>query len=132
LASLPLGTWCQQPLVTSEAFFVHITFRYNDLQNFKCHSFLARYQKIEQAGIGSATEVCAESWPWQRDESMLNLGTEMFKCWHQSAGHWAVVCRKHKWFGAEMVEGQNGILRPLYSSLAVPYSPAGRGLRSLQ
>jgi hypothetical protein len=71
--------------------------------------FSARYQKIEQAEIGSATGICAESWPWQRDESMFNLGTEMFKCWRQSSEHWAVVCRKHKWFGAEMAQGQNGI-----------------------
>jgi hypothetical protein len=71
--------------------------------------FPARCQKIQQAGMGSAAEICAESWPWQRDESMFNLGTEMFQCWRQSSGHWAVACRKHKWFGAEMAQGQNGI-----------------------
>ncbi len=71
--------------------------------------FPVRCQKIEQAGLESAAEICAESWSWQRDESMLNLGTEMFKCWRQSSGHWAVACRKHKWFGAEMAEGRNGI-----------------------
>ena len=39
LASLPLGNWSfTTPLLTREAFFVHITFPANDLHKFKCHS----------------------------------------------------------------------------------------------
>src|SRR4030042_2615332 len=37
-ASLPLGNWFEQSLLTREAFCVHITFPYNHLRKFKCHS----------------------------------------------------------------------------------------------
>ena len=84
--------------------------QYQAQQQIQGHQgFPARCQKIGQAGMESAAEICAESWPEQRDESMLSLGTEMFRCWCQSSSHWAVACRKHKWFGADMAKGQNGI-----------------------
>jgi hypothetical protein len=54
-------------------------------------------------------EICSESWIWQKNETMLNLGTESFKCWSQSPGHWSVACKKHKFFGADMALGSKGL-----------------------
>ena len=57
----------------------------------------------------SAAEICAESWPEQRNDSMLALGWEMFKCWRQSPGHWSVASRQHKYWGGAMRLSPNGI-----------------------
>jgi hypothetical protein len=54
-------------------------------------------------------EIAAESWLWQVDATMLELGTEMFKCWRQSPGHWGVASKKHKYFGADMAKGSKGL-----------------------
>ena len=37
------GIGLQQPLVTREAFFVHIIFAHNNLQKFKCHSVMSPF-----------------------------------------------------------------------------------------
>ena len=54
-------------------------------------------------------EIAAESWPWQVDDTMLDLGTEMFKSWVQSPGHWRVASKKHRYFGADMKLGSKGL-----------------------
>lgn len=72
-------------------------------------NFMERFNAVQQAGLGHATEICAESWPWQTNDSMNDLGWEMFKCWSQSPGHWSVACKQHKYFGADMAKGRNGV-----------------------
>jgi hypothetical protein len=57
----------------------------------------------------SASEICAESWRRQANEPMEEVGTEMFRCWRQSPGHWSVASKKHKAFGADMAKGTNGV-----------------------
>jgi hypothetical protein len=57
----------------------------------------------------SFAEICAESWSWQADDSMEDLGKEMFKCWEQSEGHWKIASVKHKYFGCDMKRGSNNI-----------------------
>ena len=61
--------------------------------------------------LGNLTfaEICAESWDWQKHETMFNLGTEMFRCWRKSPGHWRVASQKHRFFGSGMALGNNGI-----------------------
>lgn len=54
-------------------------------------------------------EIAAESWERQKDDSMFDLGTECFKCWRQSPGHWSVASKKHKYFGADMKMGKDNI-----------------------
>lgn len=72
-------------------------------------NFQERFDRIRKEGIGTAHEICAESWPWQEENTMLDLGLEMFKCWKQSPGHWRTASKPHKWFGAAMSKGSNGI-----------------------
>lgn len=71
--------------------------------------FQARWEKINAAGLGSAAEICAESWPWQDGQTPEQLGEEMFRCWRQSRGHWSVASTKHRYFGAGMARGKNGV-----------------------
>jgi acetyl-CoA carboxylase carboxyltransferase component len=54
-------------------------------------------------------EIAAESWERQKDDSMFDLGTEMFTSWGQSSGHWKVAKVKHKYFGADMAMGKDNI-----------------------
>lgn len=71
--------------------------------------FQSRYQRVrEELGL-SAVEICAESWPDQRDSSMWEIGQEMFECWQQSSGHWAVASRVHKRFGDGLAQGASGV-----------------------
>jgi len=55
------------------------------------------------------TEIAAESWPWQVNDSMSALGYEMFNCWSQSSGHWSVASKKHKFWGGAMAKSRSGI-----------------------
>jgi hypothetical protein len=72
--------------------------------------FAARCEELRKSmGNFAFAEIAAESWPWQKTDSMLDLGTEMFKCWKQSPGHWSVASVKHKFFGCDMAMGTNGI-----------------------
>lgn len=74
-------------------------------QNFdkRCAELRQTFGNFEYA------EICAESWPKQANQSMEALGWEMFKCWRQSPGHWSVACKRHRYFGASMAQGRNGI-----------------------
>jgi hypothetical protein len=70
--------------------------------------FQARCEELRTSmGMMTFAEIAAESWPWQKSDTYLNLGTEMFKCWSQSPGHWSVASVKHKYFGADMALGSN-------------------------
>jgi len=70
-----------------------------------------RYEELQRT-FGSNfrfAEICAESWPEQSNDSMKELGWEMFKSWKRSSGHWSVACKKHDYFGVNMAQGKNGI-----------------------
>jgi uncharacterized protein YkwD len=69
-----------------------------------------RYRELQakMPGLGFA-EIAAESWDWQRDNTMEQLGYEMFKCWKYSSGHWSVASKQHKYWGGSMAKGRNGI-----------------------
>jgi len=54
-------------------------------------------------------EICAESWDRQRDEPLPEIAREMYRCWKQSPGHWRVASTRHRYFGAAMAQGRNGI-----------------------
>lgn len=71
--------------------------------------FQGRYERITAAGLGPSAEICAESWPWQDSEGLEALGAEMFRSWGHSPGHWRVASAPHRWFGAGMARGSNGI-----------------------
>ena len=73
-------------------------------------NFNKRSQEIMNAGLGRETaEICAESWKRQENDSMFDLGWEMFKCWKESPGHWSVASKQHRYFGADMAKGSNGV-----------------------
>lgn|SRR5574340_69943 len=55
------------------------------------------------------SEVAAEAWKNQKDETKFNLGIEAFTCWKKSPGHWNVVSKKHTYFGADAALGSNGV-----------------------
>jgi uncharacterized protein YkwD len=73
--------------------------------------FIQRYaiMKGEIKDCNDFAEICAESWDRQANDTMLELGEEMFRCWKQSEGHWKVASMKHKYFGCNMKKGKNGI-----------------------
>ena len=65
---------------------------------------------VEEYGTGwTFAEIAAESWPWQRNESLNSLAWEMYKCWRQSAGHWSVASVIHDLWGGAMKMGNSGI-----------------------
>jgi uncharacterized protein YkwD len=70
-------------------------------------------QRVEELyrtlGQYKYSEIAAESWKWQVEAPMRELGTEMFKCWSQSPGHWSVASVRHKYFGADMAKGSKGV-----------------------
>lgn len=69
------------------------------------HGWQARSQQLA-AGRGSASEVCAESWP---DHDLLDSCVDCVACWRQSAGHWAAVSHPQTAFGYDIRRGTNGI-----------------------
>lgn len=69
------------------------------------HGWQARSQQLA-AGRGSASEVCAESWP---DQDLLDSCVDCVACWRQSAGHWAAVSQPQNAFGYDIRRGTNGI-----------------------
>lgn len=68
--------------------------------------FQVRFDQVnEELGL-HAVEITAETWSWQRDLPLLEVGAEMWKCWSQSEGHWRVASARHKFIGAEMLMGR--------------------------
>lgn len=55
------------------------------------------------------TEICAESWSWERDATPLMIGESMFRAWRNSPGHWGVCKKQHRYYGAGIALGANGI-----------------------
>jgi hypothetical protein len=56
-----------------------------------------------------ASEIACESWPEQASSPMPDLAQEMFKCWQESPGHWAIASKPHACYGADMIQGLDGI-----------------------
>lgn len=56
-----------------------------------------------------ASEICAESWKWQVNDTPELLWSEAFKCWKQSPGHWSVASKQHKAYGYAMAKGRNDV-----------------------
>lgn len=55
------------------------------------------------------TEICAESWEWERNATPLQIGESMCCAWRQSPGHWRVCATRHRYYGAGVALGDNGI-----------------------
>lgn len=72
-------------------------------------NFNSRYAEIRKQLNISASEIAAETWERQKDESFDKVGKEMFYCWERSPGHWRTASKKWKYFGADMAQGKSGI-----------------------
>ena len=71
------------------------------------HGWDARSQRITGGmGAGSASEVCAESWP---DQDLLDSCVDCVASWRQSAGHWNAVRSPQAAYGYDLRRGANGI-----------------------
>lgn len=78
------------------------------LQRQGHHNWNTRFQALLKKYGGTPTEVCAESWEWERDD--LDLAADScVKSWRQSSGHWKAVSSPCKSFGYDMKQGKNGI-----------------------
>ena len=75
------------------------------LQNQGHHGWEKRSQQLSQR-YGSASEVCAESWP---DQDLLDSCIDCVSCWRQSPGHWRAVSSEHSAFGYDIQKGKNSI-----------------------
>lgn len=71
--------------------------------------FQQRFETIYRELGLYAAEICAETWDRQEFDKPLEIGTEMFRCWKGSPGHWRVASERHRWFGASVARGMNGI-----------------------
>jgi hypothetical protein len=72
------------------------------------HDWQTRSQRITGAlgGLGSAAEVCAESWPHQ---DLLDSCVDCVASWRQSSGHWNAVRSQQSAYGYDIRRGGNGI-----------------------
>jgi hypothetical protein len=78
-----------------------------------------RFHAISKAmGNRPPTEICAESWPWEKDAAPETVGRSMFQAWRQSPGHWRVASTPSLQYGAAMARGRNGIW---YATIIVVY-----------
>ena len=69
------------------------------------HGWETRSRRIG-AGAGSASEVCAESWPGQ---DLLDSCVDCVASWRQSSGHWNAVRSPQAAYGYDIRRGGNGI-----------------------
>ncbi len=68
-----------------------------------------RFQELRQAGFAHPVEICAESWPWQAEESEEDLWKDAFRSWRHSAGHWRTAGQVQRAYGAGLAQGRNRI-----------------------
>jgi len=74
------------------------------------HDWAQRRSKIvATSGYASIEEICAESWPEQRDADDETLWTEAFISWKQSPGHWRIANTRWRAYGRARAQGSNGI-----------------------
>ena len=71
--------------------------------------FERRYEWLRGRGFRNVAEICAESWPWQRDDSERELWTDAFWAWRQSPGHWSVAGRRHRAYGGALAQSRDGV-----------------------
>lgn len=72
-------------------------------------NFQSRWNEIDEKLDMSASEIAAETWDRQSNDSMEEVSTEMFRSWESSRGHWKIASQVHKLFGAGLAKGDNGI-----------------------
>lgn len=66
-------------------------------------------QCLQKFGQSSRpVEICAESWPWDWNLPPEKVGRTMYNAWRQSAGHWKIASRKHKYAGYGMAQEKGG------------------------
>ena len=71
------------------------------------HGWDARSRRVAGGmGAGSASEVCAESWP---DQDLLDSCVDCVASWRQSSGHWNAVRSPQAAYGYDIRRGSNGI-----------------------
>jgi hypothetical protein len=71
------------------------------------HGWDTRSRRIAGGmGAGSASEVCAESWP---DQDLLDSCVDCVASWRQSSGHWNAVRSPQAAYGYDIRRGSNGI-----------------------
>ena len=63
----------------------------------------------EATGVSYVAEIAAESWSDQTHADGPTLGLDAFKSWNASPGHWRVASTKHRFYGAGMALGADGI-----------------------
>lgn len=74
-----------------------------------------RYDQIRRQLGMRAVEVSAETWRWQANAPMAEIGVEMFRTWRQSNGpypladHWGVVSKPHRRYGDGLAKSRRGI-----------------------
>lgn len=64
---------------------------------------------VPAAGSWRFSEIAAESWIRQTNDSPSALWADAFRSWSFSVGHWRVASTRHKIAGAAMRKGRNGI-----------------------
>ena len=68
--------------------------------------FSERVAELQKSmGHLAFSEIAAVSWREQVNASKRELGDEMMKCWRNSAPHWSVASKKHKYVGGDMALG---------------------------
>ncbi len=74
------------------------------------HNWERRWRQLTAtSGYPTIVEICAESWPEQRDADDEALWTEAFNCWRQSPGHWKVASGRWDAYGRARAQGSNGV-----------------------
>ena len=69
-----------------------------------------RYFAARRAtGCYSVVEIVAETWADKHYETQEQVWIELVRSWRTSRGHWGVANRKHKFVGAAMAQGSNGV-----------------------
>jgi uncharacterized protein YkwD len=71
--------------------------------------FVLRAAWLRSRGFRHVAEICAESWPWQRNDSERELWTDAFWAWRQSPGHWSVAGRRHRAYGGALAQSREGV-----------------------
>lgn len=71
--------------------------------------FNARFERVlAEFGMSvKCSEIVAQSWPWE--STVKEAAPSPWKAWKYSPGHWSVASVPHRFIGAEMLQGRNGI-----------------------
>jgi hypothetical protein len=70
---------------------------------------MSRLQGETGVGLGGASEVVAESWGrFVGGENVLEAAFSCIDAWRHSSGHWSSVAGRHRFFGYDIAQGDNG------------------------